>query len=75
MPVIVFEALGFVTPGLKPGERKWLYGTAIGATGLFLGGVAFAYYVALPPALGFLLNFGTATWRSRIYGSAATLIS
>jgi sec-independent protein translocase protein TatC len=58
MPVIVFEALGFVTPGLKPGERKWLYGTAIGATGLFLGGVAFAYYVALPPALGFLLNFG-----------------
>lgn len=58
MPVIVFEALGFVTPGLKPGERRWLYGTAVGATGLFLGGVAFAYYVALPPALGFLLNFG-----------------
>ncbi len=58
LPFIVFEALGFVTPGLKPGERKWLYGTAIGATGLFLGGVAFAYYVALPPALGFLLNFG-----------------
>jgi len=25
---------------------------------LFLGGVAFAYYIALPPALGFLLGFG-----------------
>jgi hypothetical protein len=24
MPVIVFEALGFVTPGLKPGERRGL---------------------------------------------------
>lgn len=58
MPVIVYEALGFVSPGLKPGERRWLYGTVIGATGLFLGGVAFAYYVALPPALDFLLNFG-----------------
>jgi len=58
MPVIVYEALGFVSPGLKPGERRWLYGTVIGATGLFLAGVAFAYYVALPPALDFLLNFG-----------------
>ena len=58
MPVIVYQALGFVSPGLKPGERRWLYGTAVGATGLFLAGVAFAYYIALPPALDFLLNFG-----------------
>ena len=39
-------------------SSNMLYGTAIGATGLFLAGVAFAYYVALPPALDFLLNFG-----------------
>lgn len=58
MPMIVFHGLRFVTPGLKPGERRWVYATAIGATGLFLIGVAFAYYVALPPALDFLLNFG-----------------
>lgn len=59
MPVIVYQALGFVSPGLKPGERRWLYGTVLGATGLFLAGVAFAYLVALPPALDFLLNFGS----------------
>ena len=57
MPVVVYQILAFVAPGLKPNERRWLYGTAIGATVLFLVGVAFAYYVALPPALGFLLNF------------------
>lgn len=57
MPFIVYHALRFVTPGLRPEERKWLYGTVAGATGLFLLGVAFAYYVALPPALNFLLNF------------------
>jgi len=57
MPVIVYQILAFVAPGLKPNERGWLYGTVIGATLLFLVGVAFAYYVALPPALGFLLNF------------------
>ncbi|MDO8615699.1 MAG: twin-arginine translocase subunit TatC [Dehalococcoidia bacterium] len=59
MPVIVYQALRFVSPALKPGERRWLYGTVVGATALFLTGVAFAYYVALPPALDFLLNFGT----------------
>lgn len=58
MPMIVYQALGFVAPGLKPGERRWLYGTVVGATALFLAGVAFAYFIALPPALDFLLNFG-----------------
>lgn len=58
MPVIVYQALRFVSPGLSSDEKRWVYLTVIGATGLFLGGVAFAYYIALPPALGFLLNFG-----------------
>jgi len=58
MPMIVYQALRFVAPGLRPGERRWLYGTVVGATALFLAGVAFAYYIALPPALNFLLNFG-----------------
>lgn len=58
MPVIVYQVLRFISPGLNARERRWLYGTVIGATGLFLGGVAFSYYLALPPALDFLLNFG-----------------
>ena len=58
MPIIVYQALRFVSPGLRPGERRWLYLTVVGAFILFLAGVAFAYYVALPPALDFLLNFG-----------------
>ena len=58
MPVIVYQGLRFVAPGLTPGERRWLYGTTAGAFALFLTGVAFAYYVALPPALDFLLDFG-----------------
>src|SRR3990172_8291494 len=58
MPMIVYQTLRFVSPGLKPGERRWLYLTALGATLFFVAGVAFAYYVALPPALDFLLNFG-----------------
>jgi len=58
MPMIVYQGLRFVSPGLKPNERWWLYATVFGTFVLFLGGVAFAYYIALPPALGFLLDFG-----------------
>jgi sec-independent protein translocase protein TatC len=58
MPVIVWQVLGFLAPGLRGGERAWLYGTAAGAGALFVAGVLFAYYVALPPALEFLFNFG-----------------
>jgi sec-independent protein translocase protein TatC len=57
MPIVVMQLLQFLTPGLRGGERRWLYGTALGAGALFVLGVLFAYYVALPPALDFLLNF------------------
>jgi sec-independent protein translocase protein TatC len=57
MPVIVFQALRFVSPALRGRERAWMWGTVLACTGLFALGVAFAYYVALPPALDFLLNF------------------
>lgn len=58
MPMLVYQGLRFVSPGLHPSEKRWLYGTVAGAFVLFLTGVAFAYYVALPPALDFLLDFG-----------------
>ena len=58
MPIIVFELLMFVTPALQRQEKRWVYGVVFGASLAFALGVAFAYYVALPPALGFLLNFG-----------------
>ena len=57
MPVIVYEMLAFVGPGLTRQERRWVYPIALGASLSFLGGAAFAYYVELPPALRFLLGF------------------
>ena len=57
MPIIVFELLMFVTPALTRQEKRWVYAVVVGASLAFVAGVAFAYYVALPPALGFLLNF------------------
>lgn len=56
MPVIVYQALAFVGPGLRKEERRWVYPLVAGASAMFIAGCAFAYYVELPPALGFLLN-------------------
>ncbi|HEY8490643.1 MAG TPA: twin-arginine translocase subunit TatC [Dehalococcoidia bacterium] len=58
MPVIVYQALMFVLPGLTPQEKRFVLPAMFGITGSFLVGVVFGYYVVLPPALRFLLNFG-----------------
>ncbi len=57
LPVIVFEILAFVMPGLKRGERSWIWLALPTASIFFIGGVAFAYFFMLPTALPFLLNF------------------
>lgn len=59
MPVIIYEVLAFVAPGLTKSERRWLYPIVIGASLMFVLGMAFGYYVELPPALKFLLHANT----------------
>jgi sec-independent protein translocase protein TatC len=58
MPVIMYQILAFVGPGLTRTERRWLYPMVLGCSAMFVIGMAFAYYVELPPALRFLLNTG-----------------
>jgi len=57
LPIIVFEILAFVVPGLYDNEKRWVFSAIPIATILFLMGVAFSYFVMLPAALPFLLTF------------------
>jgi sec-independent protein translocase protein TatC len=57
LPVILFEVLAFVMPGLNPKERSWIWMVVPAATLFFAAGAAFAYFFMLPTALPFLLNF------------------
>jgi sec-independent protein translocase protein TatC len=57
MPIIVYELLAFILPGLHSGEKRWIFIGAPAASLLFLVGVAFAYYVMLPVAIPFLTSF------------------
>jgi len=56
-PLIVYQLLCFVTPGLTSRERRSLYWIIPGVTISFLGGAAFAYFVMVPAAIPFLLGF------------------
>ncbi|RME45858.1 MAG: twin-arginine translocase subunit TatC [Caldilineae bacterium] len=57
MPVILFQLIAFIVPGLTKSERRSLFIIMPAATLLFLSGVAFAYFVMLPRAVPFLLQF------------------
>ena len=58
LPVVLYNAIRFVAPGLTPRERKALFMFLPAALLAFVGGMAFGYFVMIPPALRFLLTFG-----------------
>ena len=57
LPVILYQVVMFVSPGLTGRERRYLLLFLPAAMVAFAAGVAFAYYVLTPPALKFLLGF------------------
>lgn len=59
LPVILYNAIRFVAPGLTPRERKILFAFLPTALLAFVGGMAFGYFVMIPPALSFLIGFGS----------------
>lgn len=58
-PVILYQVVMFVAPGLTDKERRYVFTFLPGAMLAFLSGVAFGYFVLTPPALHFLLTFGS----------------
>lgn len=58
MPIIVYELVAFVVPGLLPHEKRVLYIALPFIFLAFIVGAAFAYFVMLPVAIPFLANFG-----------------
>ncbi len=59
MPFFVYQIIMFVSPALSRQEKKYIYFALPWITLMFAGGVAFGYYVLLPPAMKFLVTFGS----------------
>jgi sec-independent protein translocase protein TatC len=56
MPILVFQLIRFLAPGLTKRERRYVYGTLPFVILCFAGGVAFASLVAIPNMFKFLLE-------------------
>jgi sec-independent protein translocase protein TatC len=59
IPVLAFQIIMFVSPGLTKSERRYAVLMVPGALVCFAAGMTFAYFALLPPMLAFLLNFGS----------------
>ncbi|KIE17077.1 preprotein translocase subunit TatC [Smithella sp. SC_K08D17] len=56
-PFILYQIWKFIVPGLLPKERKYVVPFVISSSLLFITGVLFGYFVALPPAFKFFVSF------------------
>lgn len=59
-PYVLYQVWRFVVPGLYRRERRYAVPFILFGTLFFLGGGAFAYFVAFPFALEFLIGMGAA---------------
>jgi sec-independent protein translocase protein TatC len=77
LPVILYEAYAFVLPALTDRERRVVVPFLVMVPVLFVAGVVFGYFVVLPAATKFLLNFNDNQFniqvRARDYYSFFTL--
>jgi sec-independent protein translocase protein TatC len=77
LPVILYQAYAFVLPALTTREKRVVVPFLIMVPILFVAGVVFGYFVVLPAATEFLLNFNENQFnieiRARDYYSFFTL--
>lgn len=56
-PVIVIQVILFLLPGLTKKEAQIILPLLLGSLVLFIFGLAFSYYILIPAALNFFLNY------------------
>jgi sec-independent protein translocase protein TatC len=79
LPVILYELYGFILPALSPGERRVTVPLLAAIPFLFASGVLFGYFVVLPAAVRFFVNFNSSQFNvlvqaNQFYGFAATVL-
>ena len=79
LPVILYELYGFVIPALRPAERRAVRPPLMAVPILFIAGVLFGYFVVLPAATRFFVNFNSSQFNIIVqaapyYKFAATIL-
>ena len=59
MPYLTFQVIMFISPALTRKEKRYVYIILPWVTIMFLVGVLFSYFILIPPAINFLITFGS----------------
>lgn len=62
IPLILYQAWKFISPGLHANEKKYVLPFVLVGTTLFLMGAAFCFFIVLPFAMQFLLTYKTQSF-------------
>jgi sec-independent protein translocase protein TatC len=78
-PVILYQLYGFVMPALNPTERRVAAPLLLAVPFLFAAGALFGYFVVLPAAVRFFVNFNSGEFNvlvqaSQFYKFAITVL-
>lgn len=60
-PYFFYEIWAFIAPGLYPKERKMVVPFVTAASGFFIGGALFAYFVLFPVGFKYFVTYGSPT--------------
>jgi sec-independent protein translocase protein TatC len=66
LPLMAYWIWGFVVPGLRESEKRFLMPLVLSSTGLFYLGAVFSYFALTPIVVKVLLSFGTEFIRPEI---------
>ncbi len=66
MPVLLYQLYAFVLPAFTPREKKVAVPLLLLVPALFIAGVVFCYFVVLPGALNFLLDFNADEFQNQV---------
>ncbi len=66
LPVILYQLYAFILPAFSPKERKVATPLLMMVPVLFVAGVVFCYFVVLPGAINFLLDFNSDEFRTEV---------
>jgi sec-independent protein translocase protein TatC len=69
LPLILYQLYAFLLPALKPTEKRVALPFLILAPLLFIAGVVFSYFVVVPAAANFLLNFNQTEFNIQVQAS------
>lgn len=66
LPIVLWQLYSYILPAFSPHEKRAVLPILLLFPALFLAGIAFSYFVVMPAAVKFLLNFNDSQFNIQV---------